>query len=130
MDCIFDRQDNFGPLAIQMWNYMKDQLEWETGKHLGGISFYSRFERVSLQAADMLSHCLYHVEAYRKDTDKYEVAYVLHHITKNGMDVKKLDQETVEMMLPGYPPSLRELDEKRRQLMQSRGATGGAAANA
>jgi hypothetical protein len=113
IDCICDRQDNFSGLATQMWNYMKDDMDWYTGKHLGGINFYSRFERVSLQAADMLAFCLHHVEAYRAGTNKYEVAYVLHHIAKNGMYVRKLDRQAVELMLPGYPPSLREQDERK-----------------
>lgn len=127
IDCICDRQDNFSGLAMQMWNYMKDEMDWYTGKHLGSINFYSRFERVSLQAADMLAFCLHHVEAYRADTDKYEVAFVLHNIAKNGMDVRKLDRQAVELMLPGYPPSLREQDEKKlrvREMRQDNGRAG------
>jgi hypothetical protein len=126
IDCICDRQDTFSSLAIQLWNYMKDELVWETGKHLGGIDFYSRFQRFALQAADMLAFCLHHVEAYRADTDKYEIAYVLHHIMKNGMYVKKLDSQTVELLLPGYPERLKEIDEEKqrvRELRQNDGST-------
>jgi hypothetical protein len=120
IDCICDRQDNFSGLAIQMWNYMKDEMQWYTGEHLGGIHFYSRFERISLQAADMHAFCLYHIESYRADTDNYEIAFVLHNIAKNGTHVKKLEKQAVDLMLPAYPPSLKEEDDRKLRVRESR----------
>ena len=120
VDFIFDRQDNFSGLALNMFSQMRDEQRWRTGQHLGGIAFYSRFERVCLQAADLLAFCLFHLEAYRKDTDKPEIAYALHHLADREMNAKSLDRRAVELLLPQYPQSLKEQDEEKQRIREFR----------
>lgn len=113
-DFILDRQDDFSGLALKLWNTMKNDLIWNTGKKLGQITFASRFERVCLQAADLVAFCLHHVEAYRRGTDRPDVAYALHHIGKR-LHVKKLDRESVRLLLPAYPQELKEQDRRAEE---------------
>ena len=95
---------------------MKDETVWRTGTHLGVISFASRLERIALQAADLLAFCLYHVEEYSVNTSKPQIAYALHYLAADAEHVKKLDQEAIDLLLPGYPKSLREADEKQSRI--------------
>lgn len=111
VDFIFDRQDEFRKYALDMWNTMKDGFSWQTGSHLGRIGFFSRLERIALQAADLLAYCCYHVDAYSANSWNRDIGYCLHRFLKSQrFKVKALDQNTIKLLLPVYPASLRAQD--------------------
>ena len=80
---------------------------------MGIIAFASRFERIALQAADLLSHCVYHVEEYRLDTKRPDIAYALHYLASKENNVKRLDADSIPLLMRGYPQELVEQDKKR-----------------
>lgn len=121
VDFILDRQDEFSGYALNMWNDLKSLDGFKTGTKLGGISFYSRFERVCLQAADMLAHCAYHADAYRRESERPEIAFAIHHFLKNeGGGVKKYDAEALELLIGGYPKALKEQDDEKARVRELR----------
>jgi hypothetical protein len=61
-DFFFDRQDDFSGHALKLWNQLKGLPNKEYGV-LGGIAFYSRFERICLQVADLIAYCSYHADS-------------------------------------------------------------------
>ncbi len=126
VDFIFDRQDDFKKYALNLWNTMKDELQWHTGDHLGNISFASRLERISLQAADLIAFCTYRGEEYNIKTKRLDIAYVIHKLVASRSNMKRFDRQAVDLMLPAYPQSLKEQDEKQsvvRRVRQDDGTT-------
>ena len=124
VDFIFDRQDDFRKHALNLWNEFKDELQWQTGDHLGTITFASRLERTALQAADLIAFCTYHGDEYNANTERLDIAYVIHMLITNREHMKRFNQKAVDLMLPAYPQSLKEQDEKKsgvRELRQGNG---------
>jgi hypothetical protein len=120
VDYIFDRQDNFKKHALNLWNVMKDELNWRTGRHLGVISFASRLERIVLQAADLLAFCIYNKEEYSEHTKNVPLAFALHYLVADKEHVKSLNREAINLLTPGYPRSLRDADEKQSRIRELR----------
>jgi hypothetical protein len=110
VDFIFDRQQNFSPFAIQLWNELKGDVRFDAGLRMGGIAFYSRFERVCLQASDLIAYCLYYVEEYRADAKKTDVRYCISKLVNSGMIAIDLNG-AIEPLLKVYPEQLRLEDD-------------------
>jgi len=119
VDFICDRQENFSSFAIQLWNELKDNPLFETAQRMGGIAFYSRFERVSLQVADLIAHCLYYVEEYRVDAKKTDVRFCIHRLLEAGMIVVDLNG-AIDPLLRVYPEQLRLEDEAGARLRSAK----------
>lgn len=115
VDFIFDRQDDFSGLAIKIWNTLKGDTRWEGGSHLGGIAFYSRFERPCLQLADFLAFCVYNVEEYREDAKNLDIAYAIHRLIQAGISVANMDR-AMELLEPIYPAKLKEEDDQKSRV--------------
>lgn len=109
VDFLFDRQEEFSGLALNMWNDLKKQPT-KIATHLGGIGFYSRFERVSLQAADLIAYCGYYVEEYREDAEMCDVRYAISKLLSVGLQVSDLDK-AIAPLYAVYPAQLRAQDE-------------------
>lgn len=52
----FDQQNEFAPLALEMFNYFK-QPEYQYAPNMGDIIYSPRTEAIGLQAADLLCYC-------------------------------------------------------------------------
>lgn len=120
VDFIMDRQENFSGLALETWNYFKTESRMHAQQHLGDISFYSRFERVSLQASDLLAFSMYHAEEYREECEKPLIRYAIHQLVKQNIHVQNLDKY-IDHLLPVYPKQLREQDEEQSRISEISG---------
>jgi hypothetical protein len=116
VDFVMDLQDQFKGLAVQMFDQMRHLPQLRAAEHLGRISFHSRFDRVGLQPADLLAFCMYHSDAYRRNTYNEDIRFAIYHLKKGKMDVRRLEQKTIELLTEGYPPQLRDEDEKRQRI--------------
>jgi hypothetical protein len=75
-DFFFDRQDDFSGHALKLWNQLKhlSNKEYEV---MGGIAFYSRFERVCLQVADLIAYCAYHADSVTQADSNPDLLYAI-----------------------------------------------------
>ncbi len=112
VDFIFDRQDNFSSLVFNLWNILKGDPRWKGGAHLGGVAFYSRFERPCLQLADFLAFCLYHIEEYSKEARNHHIRYAISRLVEEKVGVADMDK-AIEVLQTVYPARLREEDEAK-----------------
>ena len=103
VDFVMDQQKQFEGLAQQMFDQMRGFKGLSASAHLGRISFHSRSDRVGLQAADLLAHCMYHWEAYSEDTEHVDIRLAIHHILKGRFEVRKFDQQMIDHLMGQYP---------------------------
>jgi len=112
VDFAMDVQEQFSGLAVLMFDHLRGLADLRAAKHLGGISFHSRFDSVGLQVADSPAFCMYRGEAYSDPTDNEDVRLAIHVLLKGDMEVKKFDKKNIDLPMPGYPPQLKEQYEK------------------
>jgi hypothetical protein len=117
VDFVFDRQDNFAGLALKIWNALKGNTLWKGGAHLGGIAFYSRFERPCLQLADFLAFCVYNVDEYREDARNLDIAYAIHRLIQAKVSIADMDK-AMELLDLVYPARLKEEDDQKSGIGQ------------
>jgi len=100
---VFDQQDTFAPLALQVFNEARVLLTADDSKKMGGCVFLSRKEAPPLQAADLLAHCWY---AYGKSGESLsrEREYALIKMKGHVHGLRLYDSRAFEIMLNTMHP--------------------------
>jgi len=61
--------------------------------------------------ADLIAHCFYHVDSDTRTAEALEIKYALHLIGAKEIHAHSLNARAIELLLPGYPKTLKEQDE-------------------
>lgn len=61
---VFDQQHTLAPLALRLYQRLKNELDEPESLRMGDARYASRHEAIGLQAADLLAHCWYQFGLY------------------------------------------------------------------
>lgn len=99
IDFIFDRQEQFGEHALEIFNAMSIRQDWDNHIRLGTISFSAKTDFVPLQAADLMVHeCYKHLENKLYNPDVGE-RWPMRQIRPQVLYARYFDQKTFRDLL-------------------------------
>lgn len=104
VEFVFDRQDQFAPLALELYQGSEDSLPKEHTRKLGGCTFEKKDDMPPLQVADLLAHCVYS----RHDDPNPMRSRARLASAKGGFEVAIYDARSLEIILEMLSPEERE----------------------
>jgi len=101
---IFDQQNEYAPLALQLFQEAKLLLSPEESARVGGCAFLSRLDAPPLQAADLLAHCWYSQQEQSADKKRN---YALRELTARFDRITVFNSRSFEIMFEKVPEDVR-----------------------
>ena len=113
-DFFFDRQDDFSGHALNLWNQLK-RLNNKEYEAMGGISFYSRLERVCLQVADLIAHCAYHADSVTQEGTNPDLLYAIDTLFRRVRNPHLVNMDGIIDHVRNNPPRWLDDENKKRE---------------
>ncbi len=112
-DFFFDRQDDFSGHALNLWNQLKGLDRKEYGA-MGGIAFYSRFERVCLQVADLIAYCAYHADSVTEEGTNPDLVHAIDTLFRRVRNPDLINMDGIIDHVRNNPPKWLERENQKR----------------